>query len=243
MAAPVARPEKTLPEEVLDDISCRFFNTIPTEELEEESHVGAQIEMAHWFYIDHMRKRDPSLPGLNINAFSRIVSHHCPILKHTEFGTNFLAIWKEYKGKIPVCGAVLLNSTLDKIVLVQSFNSKSWTFPRGKKNRNETSECCAIREVFEETGFSIDKHLNGLPLQDFLIEKKPQHITLFYIRNVPQDFDFQPKTEGEISKIEWFDIDALIANTSSNFRFVKSTVLFVSSSFFFLSFFLSSPFF
>jgi mRNA-decapping enzyme subunit 2 len=53
-----------------------------------------------------------------------------------------------YKTAIPVRGAILVNSTWDKVVLVKGWKSSAgWGFPRGKINKNETDRDCAVREV------------------------------------------------------------------------------------------------
>ena len=58
------------------------------------------------------------------------------------------ADFMQYRFRIPVCGAILLNENLDKCVLVKGWSSKSgWSFPRGKINQDEEYDHCAIREV------------------------------------------------------------------------------------------------
>ena len=42
-----------------------------------------------------------------------------------------------------------------KILLVQS-NGNMWGIPKGTIKDNETSICCALREVHEETGLVLD---------------------------------------------------------------------------------------
>lgn len=45
-------------------------------------------------------------------------------------------------------GAIMLNATMDKCLLVKSWGPQgSWGFPRGKINPNETDINCAAREV------------------------------------------------------------------------------------------------
>lgn len=52
------------------------------------------------------------------------------------------------------------NNVFDDI-LVQSFFAKnSWSFPKGKVNENEDPVKCAIREVYEETGFDCGHLVN-----------------------------------------------------------------------------------
>jgi mRNA-decapping enzyme subunit 2 len=80
---------------------------------------------------------------------------------HEEAFDRFIA----YKGFVPVCGAIILNPTCDKVcsaclgdemlrnvilqvVLVKGWkNSAGWGFPKGKINLHEETISCAIREV------------------------------------------------------------------------------------------------
>lgn len=81
--------------------------------------------------------------------FSFLLFKHCPLLKqwahqHERAYADFM----QYRFRIPVCGAILLNENLDKCVLVKGWSSKSgWSFPRGKINQDEEYDHCAIREV------------------------------------------------------------------------------------------------
>eukprot|EP00798_Chlamydomonas_sp_ICE-L_P025633 gene25633-11291_t len=68
--------------------------------------------------------------------------------------------WRHYKRTIPVCGAILLDESMEKVLLVRGYKSSSgWGFPRGKINQNEPLETCAIRETVEETGFDVEDML------------------------------------------------------------------------------------
>lgn len=81
---------------------------------------------------------------------------------------NYDQIWsdfKSYKDRVPVCGAILISDNWDKVraspgasfsfktdneqvLLVRGFDAKaSWSFPRGKINKEEPEADCAIREV------------------------------------------------------------------------------------------------
>ena len=66
----------------------------------------------------------------------------------------------DYKRSVPTYGVILLNSTLDKVLLVQSYKRKKWGFPKGKVNENEHGEVCAAREAQEEIGFNVDSLLD-----------------------------------------------------------------------------------
>jgi hypothetical protein len=73
----------------------------------------------------------------------------CPLLsqwahEHDKAYTDFMT----YRLRVPVCGAIILNSTMDKCLLVKGWSSKAgWGFPKGKINQNEENDNCAVREV------------------------------------------------------------------------------------------------
>ena len=56
---------------------------------------------------------------------------------------------------------ILLNPSLDKVLLVQEFGgNKNWGFPKGKCEGNESPESCAAREAFEEVGIDVVKMID-----------------------------------------------------------------------------------
>jgi 8-oxo-dGTP pyrophosphatase MutT (NUDIX family) len=79
------------------------------------------------------------------------VFEHCPLLQpyladHSI--DEIFASFTHYKTRVPVCGAILLNTTLDKCLLVKGWHSRSsWGFPKGKINKDEPELECAKREV------------------------------------------------------------------------------------------------
>lgn len=75
-----------------------------------------QIEQAHWFYEDFIREENTSLPSFSLKNFSAKFFHHCPLLhewsdEHETAFANFM----EYKIRVPVCGAIILNEAMDKV--------------------------------------------------------------------------------------------------------------------------------
>ena len=122
-------------------------------------------------------------------------------------------IFLDYKVRVPVRGAILLNHDMDEVVLVKGWKKgANWSFPRGKINKNEKDLDCAIREVYEETGFDV-REANLVPDEDKVksieISMREQHMQLFVFRDVPQDTHFEPRTRKEISKIEWYKLSDL----------------------------------
>ncbi|KAG6857551.1 hypothetical protein H0H87_000150 [Tephrocybe sp. NHM501043] len=199
-------------EEVLDDLSSRFILNLPDEELSSLERICFQVEQAHWFYEDFVREENPSFPALALKKFSEMLFQACPLLHqwshdHELAYTTFM----EYKTRVPVCGAIMLNDTWEKCVLVKGWKSSSgWGFPKGK-----------INEVLEETGYNLAGQLNADNVIEISIRE--QKISLFIVPGVPEDYPFKTKTRKEISvrkfpkhhgnfskwtsveqKIEWF---------------------------------------
>jgi mRNA-decapping enzyme subunit 2 len=133
----------------------RFIINLPQEELVSVERICFQIEEAQWFYEDFIRPLDAALPPLNLRKFCALIFAYCPLLSkfaafHEAAYTEFLA----YKTRVPVRGAILLNHQMDHVLLVKGWKKGAkWSFPRGKINKDEPDLDCAIREVYEETGY------------------------------------------------------------------------------------------
>ncbi|KAI9759013.1 MAG: ccr4 associated factor [Chaenotheca gracillima] len=202
-------------EDWLDDLCVRFIINLPQEELESVERIGFAVEEAQWFYEDFARPLDPRLPSLSLRSFCLRIFQHCPLLSdfseyhHLTAFSEFLA----YKTRVPVRGAILLNDAMDEVVLVKGWKKgASWSFPRGKINKDEKDLDCAVREVDEETGF--DAKEAGLTKDEsemkyIEVTMRDQNIRLYVFRGVSKDTYFEPKTRKEISKISWHSLSDL----------------------------------
>ncbi|XP_053330268.1 m7GpppN-mRNA hydrolase [Spea bombifrons] len=198
-----------VPDGVLDDLCSRFILHIPSEERDNAIRVCFQIELAHWFYLDFWMQNFPGLPACGIRDFAKAVFQHCPfLLPNGEDVQRVLNEWKEYKMGVPTYGAIILDETLENVLLVQGYLAKSgWGFPKGKVNKEEAPHDCAAREVFEETGFDIK---DRMCVDDYIeLRINDQLARLYIIPGVPKDTKFNPKTRREIRNIEWFPIEKL----------------------------------
>lgn len=131
---------------------------------------------------------------------------------------GILKRFQDFKHTIPVMGGILLNPTVDKVLLVKGWSKNSaWGFPKGKRMKDETDENCAIREVgygmhnglcvfhsipcrnmivwvvlqvCEETGYDINEKIIS---QDYIeVHAGPQRIKLFIVTCVPENTCFEP---------------------------------------------------
>ncbi|KIV93992.1 hypothetical protein PV10_05158 [Exophiala mesophila] len=202
-------------EDWLDDLCVRFIINLPPEELTSVERICFQVEEAQWFYEDFIRPLDPSLPSLTLRTFSLRIFQHCPLFSQwsAQHHTTAFAEFMAYKSRVPVRGAIMLNEAMDEVVLVKGWKkSANWSFPRGKINKDENDLDCAVREVYEETGFDI--RAAGLvkdekDMKYIEVTMREQHMRLYVFRGVPRDTVFEPKTRKEISKIEWYKLTDL----------------------------------
>lgn len=196
-------------EEVLEDLSSRFLLNLPEEELSSLERICFQVEQAHWFYEDFVREQNPKFPSLPLKRFSEMLFHACPLLHqwshdHEQAFNTFM----QYKTRVPVCGAIMLNESWEKCILVKGWKSSSgWGFPKGKINEHEPPHECAAREVLEETGYNLAGKINLEHVIEMSI--KEQLISLFIVPGIPDDFPFKTRTRKEISRIEWFKLTDL----------------------------------
>lgn len=207
--------ERFIPVDVLDDLCSRFIINVPEEERSDLIRICFQIESAHWFYIDFYSKNFPNRKPCGLREFALQVFRHIPFLQpFTNNLDEIIEDWKDYKFCVPTFGAILLDDDLSHVLLVQSYRS-SWGFPKGKVNKDEPPYQCAIREVYEETGFDIS-HL--IDTNDYLeANVNEQIIRLYIIPGVKKCEKFVPKTRNEIKAINWFPVYDIPLNKKDAF--------------------------
>jgi len=206
-------------QEILDDLCIRFILNCPEEAYESFERLFFQIEEAHWFYDDFYRenakKKRINLPAYGFKEFAELIFDRCPHLNlHRRAVVNHTKNFYNYKSSVPVYGAIILNSTFDKVLLAMGYYSKNWSFPRGKINKNESEVDCAIREVKEEIGVDI-AHL--IKADDFVIAKlRQQTVKLYVVAGVSETVKFAPQTRKEVSGMQWHRIDDILSNGRSS---------------------------
>jgi len=70
----------------------------------------------HWYYEDFIREENPKFPSLPLKKFSEMFFQACPLLErwrgdHDGAFDHFM----RYKTRVPVCGAIMLNDSWDKV--------------------------------------------------------------------------------------------------------------------------------
>lgn len=199
-------------EDWLDDLCVRFVVNIPSEELSSVERICFQVEEAQWFYEDFIRPLDPTLPSLTLKPFFHQITQRCPLFREWSSDETNAAFeqFLKYKNRVPVRGAILLNEAMDEVLLVRGFKKGgTWSFPRGKINKDEDDLDCAVREAWEETGF--DLKAAGLlkdpkKIRSIEMTMRNQNMKLYVFRGVPMHTQFIPQTRKEIGKIAWYKL-------------------------------------
>lgn len=206
----MSSPERELSlDEVLGHVVSRFILHLPEEELESFERLFVQIEQAHWFYIDFYADKYSYLPKLKIRAFGERMFRSVPFLKpHLKQYDKLFERFRSYMNGVTVCGVILLDQTLSKALLVKGWGKGStWTFPRGKINRDESHVDCAVREALEEIGFNAA----GLVKEENMISmtKDGKTTRLYIVPAIDENTHFETLTRKEISDIQWFPLTDL----------------------------------
>ncbi|XP_063829757.1 m7GpppN-mRNA hydrolase [Ostrinia nubilalis] len=207
------KQKHSIPTDILDDLCSRFIINLPPEDRGNLVRICFQIELAHWFYLDYYCTDETTkLNPCGIREFAAHIFQHVPQLReHVSSLDAVLDNWREYKLKVPTYGAILLDTDLTHVLLVQSYWTKaSWGFPKGKVNEDEEPWKCAAREVLEETGFDISKLINKNDYIEAIIHD--QIVRLYLIGYIPRETKFQPRTRNEIKACEWFPLADLPSN-------------------------------
>ncbi|GJQ14073.1 hypothetical protein GpartN1_g5864.t1 [Galdieria partita] len=193
---------------VLIDLSSRFLLTLSQEDFENFERLFFAVEEAHWFYDDFFREKNSRLPKLTLKEFAAMLFEHSPLLeKYTKHIEHLLKNFQQYKNSIPTAGVALLNTSLEKVLLVKGFRGKSWSFPKGKVGKDESYETCAVREAREEVGFDVSKQLFR---ENLLTSNWQGHESyIFIVPGIPDTTKFETNTRKEISEIKWHDIFSL----------------------------------
>ncbi len=146
---------------------------------------------------------------LNSKQFAELIFEHCPLLEpHRNSVHQYRETWLKYKTSIAVCGAIVLNKKMDRVLMVRGIGSSaSWSFPRGKINKDEPTVSCAIREVFEETGLDISTLIQESEFLEMTINEQNVKLFLVVMDVEESQLTLVTQTKGEIGAIDWLHIE------------------------------------
>lgn len=205
---------------VISLILTKHISSLSNEQLKNVIQLGKILEKAHWIYEDEYADIYSHIRHMTFKKFINHIFTKCKKLRDIYPEPHKIVYnYYQYKKKIPVCGCIILNDKMDKVLLVTDFKNKYQTFPRGKINANESPYDCAIREVYEEIGQDVSAYTNE---NDKIIQfSGGRNVTMFLSTNVPENLIFHPRTKKEISDIKWCFIKNIPSETYDVYPFIK----------------------
>lgn len=122
--------------------------------------------------------------------------------------------------KVILAAGGVVENEKGEILLI--YRKKHWDLPKGKMDRDETMEECAVREVEEETGLKnvqigrlIDTTLHQYEENGEQITKK----TAWYRMKASSNNKLIPQTEEEIEDLKWIhptELQPYLQNSYTN---------------------------
>jgi 8-oxo-dGTP pyrophosphatase MutT (NUDIX family) len=122
------------------------------------------------------------------------------------------ALLKAFKKKFTVllAGGGLVHTPDHSVLMI--FRRGKWDLPKGKLDKGETMEKCAVREVKEETGIKEISIERPLTVTYHTYHQDGKHIlkeSHWYLMQAASKEDLQPQEEEDIEKCEWVPIEEL----------------------------------
>ncbi len=127
---------------------------------------------------------------------------------------------QEFKYKL-AAGGIVENSE-GKILLMKRLGK--WDLPKGKLDKGETIEECALREIEEETGakeLSIVSSFAETYHTYYRNEKWIIKHTHWYIVNCKNDKELVPETEEDIEEVIWMDSSGIKVSKLDTYPAIK----------------------
>ncbi len=91
-----------------------------------------------------------------------------------------------------------------EVLLVHRPRYDDWSFPKGKCERGETDEACAVREVEEETGMRCSLG-HELPSASYVDGKGRPKVVRYWEMAAVEGGEFVPN--HEVDALEWLPVD------------------------------------
>jgi len=134
----------------------------------------------------------------------KLPQHHAGVFYHEDVGRLFNAFRKHFS-VIVAAGGIVRNED-DKMLLI--FRRGKWDLPKGKLDKGESLQDCAVREVEEETGIRNTVLQEPHSITYHVYDEFGKHIlkeTHWFNMKSPGVQKLSPQEEEQITAIEWVD--------------------------------------
>lgn len=116
----------------MQEIHTRFFHGIPPSE-NKPARLMVNVQEAYWFFLDFLQPTY-KVQTMDLKTFTEMLCSHNIISIGENSVKQIMNMHKEYTANIPRAGAIILNTSMDKVVMIQHYQGRKYSFPGGKKN-------------------------------------------------------------------------------------------------------------
>jgi 8-oxo-dGTP pyrophosphatase MutT (NUDIX family) len=145
---------------------------------------------------------------------------HAGVLWHSNLDKLKKAFFKHF-ALIEAAGGIVQN-TKKELLFIYRLNK--WDLPKGKMEKGEKPDTCAIREVEEETGvthLNIEKKVGETYHTYDAFGKHHLKATYWYLMTCPAKQQLIPQTEEDITEIKWVKSNATATVMSNTYPAIK----------------------
>ncbi|HEU5164604.1 MAG TPA: NUDIX domain-containing protein [Chitinophagaceae bacterium] len=125
---------------------------------------------------------------------------------------------------IKAAGGFVLNENNEALMM---FRRGKWDLPKGKMDKKETFEECAIRETEEETGLKNIKLLSPLITTYHTYHEGSKYVlkeTKWFMMKISGQQKLIPQATEQITKLEWVERNALKKYLQNSFPSVNDVL-------------------
>ncbi len=148
---------------------------------------------------------------------------HAGVLLHSNLADLKKAFFKQFT-KIEAAGGIVQN---DKKELLFIYRLNKWDLPKGKVEKGEDLQTCAVREVEEETGATNLRVNNKVGETYHTYTAFGKHFlktTYWYFLTCPSEQRLAPQTEEDITAIKWVNIKKMQEPMSNTYPSIKEII-------------------
>jgi 8-oxo-dGTP pyrophosphatase MutT (NUDIX family) len=135
---------------------------------------------------------------------------------------NCIHIWWIMEKKIILAGGGLVRNDSDELLMI--YRRGKWDLPKGKLDKGETIENCAVREVMEETGLRNVElgELVDVSYHEYFDPHLKQEVikeSHWFAMHAAGEQSLVPQTEEDITEIKWVsgrELESCLGNSYAN---------------------------
>ena len=151
------------------------------------------------------------------------VSVHAGVFFHKDLKELKDAFFKKFT-LVKAAGGFVLNEKNEVLLM---FRREKWDLPKGKMDKKETFEECAIRETEEETGLKNIKLLSPLITTYHTYHEGSKYVlkeTKWFTMKISGEQKLIPQATEQITKLEWVSKNDLKKYSQNSFPSVNDVL-------------------